>query len=230
MSYISSEKIKEELMNNFEENEVFGVYNRSILFQVEDHVEKEENDIYLVLDENTIYSYDKHRRECDASGHAVMSNIGLEHEVFWNHLIALLFMQQLKDRYHMETSHNLLEEEKYFTEKNYGEYLEIEKQLLSREDVLETIDNIDPLRVHIIVKCGISGVDNEIGHYLQDKYAFITMVYTEGNGIGSIITRPETGGVIIEDCKCKKYYRDELISDNTKPVKRLINIRKEKRN
>lgn len=223
---ISNDGIRKELLNNFDKNAVFRVYRRSLLYEVEKVLQRNEigsdeevkaTDILLTIDMPDVDEHIKNLSELYLLG---VSGKDLEiRRAFWNHLVAIIFMKQLKEKYPVESEHlDLLdEEESYFTEKSFKEYLEVESQLISREDIFKTIEDLNlekPIRLHIVVKTEPYGLNDEISYYLQNEYSFTTMVYSETGNFGIIITRDEKRYHHTETRLFKYFDRGELKEDN----------------
>ena len=222
---ISNDGIRDELLNNFDKNAVFRVYRRSLLYEVEEILQRNEigsdeevkaTDILLRIDIPDVDEHTKNLGELYLLG---VTGKDLEtRRAFWNHLVAILFMKQLKEKYPVENEHlDLLdEEESYFTEKSFKEYLEVESQLISREDIFKTIEDLNlakPIRLHIVAKTEPYGLHDEISYYLQDEYPFTTMIYSESGNFGIIITWDENRHHHMEERLFKYFDRGELKQD-----------------
>ena len=223
---IETDIIREELLGNFEKNAVFEVYRAAILSKIERVLRKEATgsaeevegtDILLTLEEQAISEHIDHAYREDMYGISVP--ITLRKRAFWNHLVAILFMRQLKKAYpSIQSDHlDLLdEEESYFTEKEFEDYLEVESQLITREDIFKSIEDLKlpaPVRLHIVVNAAHHSLDDEISYYLQDSYPFTTMVYVERGNIGYITTWDENRQPVCETRKFKYFKRGEFIED-----------------
>ncbi len=232
---ISNVGIREELLSNFDKNAVFRLDRRALLYQIEEVLQKEETcsedevnatDILLTIDVQTLDEYTKNiTKLCllKISGKDLVTR-----RAFWNHLVALLFMRQLSQKYSVQGDHiDLLDEEElYFTEKSFEDYLSVESELVSREDVFKAIENLNlpkPIRVHIILKTETQGLDDEISYYLQTEYPFITMVYSESGNVGNITTWDENGHFTVDTRQYIYFDRGELSEDTyPKRAKRKI--------
>ena len=103
---------------------------------------------------------------------------------FWEHVISTLFMSELKEKYNIVTLHDIDTEKRILTRDNFEEYKKREELLLDRNDVIETIRqlNLESNRIHIV----LSFVNNEfiwkeLVNYLEDDLLFITMIYSDGD-------------------------------------------------
>ncbi len=217
---VRSRIITEELNNNYEKNEIFFGYPTSMINAIKDVLIKtNENEIVIDLTEQELKRLSKHT----SPNRLGKCNILLgtpEMLEFWNHLIALIIMKELEKRYNFKCSHDLEEEEKYFTEKSYKEYKKVSDTLVTREDVFNTIDSlclISP-RLHIIRRYPLLAEECEVDCYLQDEHPFITMIYSD-----SEYCRPqygiwhdevdENGKTYSEKNKYRLFYQEMLVED-----------------
>ena len=198
---IDSETICEELSNNYEKNEIFGVYYRHRLYQIQEALKDDSlNNILLVVKREMVTELMGHYQK--------MAFASPERVAFLNHLIAILFLRQLKEKYSIETVHAELldEEESYLRDKSYDDYSLVESELPIREDVFRAIEGLKmkDTRLHIVLEYDYV-IEYEISNYLQEEYPFITMVYSEG-GISGLSLNP-AGGCRMSDYIPHKYVR-----------------------
>lgn len=221
--------IGQELANNYEYNEIFDIHTvRSFASLIETLDESDKNNILLVFDYSTVDKYTKHIAQIlqlDWKQQLAASSS------YYNHLVALIALLQLREKYPIQTDHDLDEEVLYFTEKSYEDYLVVEDILVTREDVFKAIDSLDlkDKRLHIVLRCGY--IIDEIGHYLQDEYSFITMIYTEC-GVSTYVTDTDAkGNKVLRDYKYRRFEYQELC-ENTYPkrAKRKTGINDKKKN
>ena len=222
---IDSETICEELSNNYEKNEIFGVYYRHRLYQIQEALEDASlNDILLVVKRDMVTELMGHYQK--------MAFASPERVAFLNHLIAILFLRQLKEKYSIETAHAGLldEEESYLRDKSYDDYSLVESELATREDVFRAIEglNMKDTRLHIVLEYDYE-IEYEISNYLQEEYPFITMVYSEG-GISGLSLNP-AGGRRMSDYIPHMYVRFTRygIEEDTYPKAKAAKIKNEKR-
>lgn len=184
-SYVEYQPIiTRELEKNYGCNEIFVINtNGSFGSLIRNLQNGDPNDILFVLDAKTVFNYTKHSLECDREGNIIMQYDSQLVSQFFEHLVAVIFMAQLKAKYDIPTTHDLEEELKYFTEKSVEEYLEHADSLVSREDVLDAIEGLsmDDTRIHIALRASVPGLFKELCCYLQDEYPFITMLYVNSN-------------------------------------------------
>lgn len=103
----------------------------------------------------------------------------------WEHFVSIEIMKKLEEKYLVNSDHDLSEEEKYILSGNIDnteDYLKVEEVLLNRNDVLETIKNLNllDLRLHFLIRwCKSSCLCDEISNYLREDLPFVTMVYSD---------------------------------------------------
>ena len=207
--------IGQELADNYEYNEIFDIHTvRSFGSLIEVLNKLSNNNILLLFDdERVVDEYDRHRIQLIQMGWKQYES---ERLTYYNHLVALLALLQLRERYPIQSDHDLDEEALYFTEKSYEEYLGVEDILVTREDVFKAIEsiNLKDKRLHIVLRC--RAINDELGHYLQNEYSFITMIYTDC-GVSTYITDTDVkGNKILKDYKYRRFEGQELV-DNTYP-------------
>lgn len=106
-----------------------------------------------------------------------------EEKNYWNHVVALLFMNQLKEKYDIESDHNLEDEKRIITRLPQEEYLKYEDCLVNRDDIVQEIKKLPLLspRVHIIVRyINSDSIWKELINYFDSDIPLITMIYTDG--------------------------------------------------
>ena len=104
-------------------------------------------------------------------------------DTYWNHVISLLFMNSLYEKYFIETKHDLEEERKILVRDNVEEYYQREARLVTRDDVINTIGelNLDEPRIHIVLKyVNNENVIDEVINYLDNDIPYTVKIYADG--------------------------------------------------
>ena len=147
MSNIDNEYVLKSLTTNYEDNEVFKHQKHETLNGIEETLKAMNKDeILFELDLNKLMAFSKLRN--------TFKDNETEEDNFWNHAIALLFMNTLYEDYFIETKHDLDEERKVLIRDNVEEYKNVESALVDRNDVIEAIKELSLTRprVHIILR------------------------------------------------------------------------------
>ena len=172
MKELDSKILERELRDNHDTHEIFKHQSRILLSDLEDNL-KESNEIVLNINLNSIMPFYRLTTK--------MKHEEYEDENFWQHAVSVLFMQDLKDRYNVETIHNLAEEKKVLTRVDIEDYSKVENVLINRNDVIEAIKSLNPSRVHIILEyMKNDDVIEEVLHYIDEDIPFVTMIYYDG--------------------------------------------------
>lgn len=169
------ETIKRELKNNYSSHEVFNYQGTNALEEVVKYVKYNENDILFEININNIMPYYKHRTEFVSESQ--------DEEKYWNHVVSILFFNQLKENYGIDNHSDLDTQKKIMTREEVSEYYKAEPALLNRNDVIEAIRELNNpnARVHIVVRAlNNESIWKELTNYLQDGLPFKTMLYSEG--------------------------------------------------
>ncbi len=156
------------------EKEVFKHQRHETLNGIEELIEKlPKKEILFELDLNQIMSFSKLRNN--------IKDDDRNYDIFWNHVISLLFMTDLYEKYFIETKHDLEDERKLLSRDNVDEYFNREWSLVTRDDVFEAIDELtlkNP-RVHIILKyVNNDNVLDEVLTYLDGDIP--VKIYSDG--------------------------------------------------
>jgi len=99
----------------------------------------------------------------------------------WEHLLALEIMKKIIDKYDVEMYHDLGEEERYIYTHDEEDYLKVKEILINRDDVIETLKNLNlsNLRIHIFIRTHFNQeIIDEISNYFIDELPFKIMVYS----------------------------------------------------
>lgn len=175
MKDLENKVLEREINNNHDTNEVFIHQNKAVLSDLEDNLRESNNEIVLDIDINNIMPFYRLKTR--------MKQEEMEDNNFWSHVVSILFMQDLLNRYEIKTNHNIDEEKKVLSRDDIDDYFKIESVLASRDDVIESIKslNLSNPRVHIILKYMTNEeVIEESLHYLEEGLPFITMIYYDG--------------------------------------------------
>ena len=166
--------IKRELKNNYSSHEVFNYQGKNALEEVDKYVkENGSNNILFEININNMMPYYKHRTEFTSESQ--------DEEKYWNHVVSILFFNQLKENYGIDNHSDLDTQKKIMTREEVSEYYKAEPALLNRNDVIEAIKELNIPRVHIVVRSlNNEPVWKELVNYLQDDLPFKTMLYSEG--------------------------------------------------
>ena len=177
MEKIENEFLEREFNNNHEVHEIFKYQRNEDIDNLEKNIlESNGNEILLKININNIMPFLKHKSNIEKDSE--------EEEKFWNHVVSILFMSQLDDKYKIESVHNVDEEKKIITRDNFDVYQKVESSLINRDDVIELIRNLnlDNPRLHIIITYfNNENVWKELVNYLEDDLPFITMIYSESD-------------------------------------------------
>ena len=177
MEKIENEFLEREFNNNHEVHEIFKYQRNEDIDNLEKNIlESNGNEILLKININNIMPFLKHKSNIEKDSE--------EEEKFWNHVVSILFMSQLDDKYKIESVHNVDEEKKIITRDNFDVYQKVESALINRDDVIELIRNLnlDNPRLHIIITYfNNENVWKELVNYLEDDLPFITMIYSESD-------------------------------------------------
>lgn len=186
MERIENEILEREFINNYGIHEVFEYQSTSDLDNLVKSI-KDSNEILLQININNIIPFYKHRNN--------FKDDSEEESKYWNHIISILFMTQLKEKYNLDMVHDLEEEKKIITREPFETYQQYESALLDRNDFIEAIRNLnlDNTRVHIVIRSfNNENVWKELLNYLEDNLPFITMIYSDGDmSVGKTITKEE---------------------------------------
>ena len=177
MEKIENEFLEREFNNNHEVHEIFKDQRNEDIDNLEKNIlESNGNEILFKININNIMPFLKHKSNIEKDSE--------EEEKFWNHVVSILFMSQLDDKYKIESVHNVDEEKKIITRDNFDVYQKVESALINRDDVIELIRNLnlDNPRLHIIITYfNNENVWKELVNYLEDDLPFITMIYSESD-------------------------------------------------
>ena len=195
------ENIEKELDNNRSIHEIFECQSASVIDTViKRFKDNDSNEILLQININNIMPFYKHRGNFQKESE--------EEARFWEHLVSILFMSQLKERHDFDIVHDIEEEKKVMTREPFEIYKQVEGALLDRNDVIETIRSLglESPRLHIV----LSSFNNELVwseliNYLNEGLPFITMIYSSGN----VTTIEKDGKPLTEKYKYKLFSRDD---------------------
>ena len=175
MNEIDNEYIIDSLKNNYEDNEIFKLQKHDTIHALENKInEMPKQEILFELDFNQIVPFHKLRSN--------FKDDDIEDDKFWNHVVALLFMNILYENYFIETKHNLDEEKKLLTRATLDDYKRAEPILANRNDVIETIKEIGfpSPRVHIVMNyINNENVKREVTNYLSESLPFSIKLYSD---------------------------------------------------
>ena len=168
---MDNEILKEELFKNNTEHEVFKRQKHSTLNEVVKHVKEYNGRNFLVeLNINSIVPF-------------INRSDLKDQDDYWEHVVSLLFMNELDYRYNIKSNHSLDDEKRILSRGSKEEYNKYEEALLDRNDVIESINNvgIEYPRLHIIIEyINNDNIWNELVNYLANDLPFATMIYTDG--------------------------------------------------
>lgn len=173
--------ITKELGDNYGHNEIFVINtNGSFGSLIRTLQSGDPNDILFVLGAKDVFKYTEHSIARNEEGNIIMQYGTPLAEQFFEHLVAVLFMAQLKAKYGIPTTHDLEDELKCFTEESVRDYLKQADSLVSRKDVFDAIEglNMRDTRLHIVLRVSMPELFKELSYYMQEEYPFITMLYT----------------------------------------------------
>lgn len=177
METINNEILEREFQNNYSIHEVFEYQSVSTLESVIKKInQSEKNEILLQININNMMPFYKLK--------STLKNNDQEERKFWNHLISILFMTQLEEKYGVDSLHNIEVEKKLMTREPFENYSKYENIIINRNDVIESIKkmNLDGLRLHFIIRSfNDECIWKELVYYLGDKLPFVTMIYSDGN-------------------------------------------------
>ena len=215
MEKIDNEYLEREFNNNYKVHEIFKYQGHATLDTLIKKI-KDSNEILLEINNNNITPFYKHRENFEFES--------IEEYSFWNHIISVLFMQELSDSYDIETNHDILLEKKILTGESFEDYQKYEKILINRNDVIEAIKklNVDKKRVHIVLRfVNNEFIWKELVNYLEDDLPFITMIYSDSdiyrftvNGKGNECGFPTDVYKYIMFEKDKKGYESYRLEDS----------------
>lgn len=175
MEKLDNKYLEREFNNNYQVHEIFKYQKHGTLDTLIKNI-KEKHEPLLEIDINNIMPFYKHRNNFEFES--------IEEYNFWNHVISILFMQELSDNYNIETNHDVLAEKKIITRDSFEEYQKYESILINRNDVIETIKNLnlDTKRLHIVLRyVNNEFIWKELVNYLEDDLPFITMIYSDSD-------------------------------------------------
>lgn len=175
MEKLDNEFLDREFNNNYQVHEIFKYQKHRTLDTLKKNI-KENDELLLEIDINNIMPFYKHRNNFDFES--------IEEYNFWNHVVSVLFMQELSENYNIYTNHDILTEKKILTRDSFEEYQKYESILINRNDVIETIKNLnlDNKRIHIVLRfVNNEFIWKELVNYLEDDLPFITMIYSDSD-------------------------------------------------
>lgn len=173
-----------ELENKYLEREFNYNYQVHEIFKYQQHrtldtlIKKinEKKELLLEIDINAIMPFYKHRNNFEFESD--------EEYDFWDHVISNLFMQELNEKYKIVTLHDIETEKRILTRDSFKEYEKRKGLLLDRNDVIETIRqlNLDSNRIHLVIRfVNNEFIWKELVNYLDDDLPFITMIYSDSD-------------------------------------------------
>ena len=171
-----NEYVINSITRNNRDNEVFKHQQHETIngiSEVIEHMPKSE--VLFEIDFNQIVPFNKLR-----SNFKEDDNVD---DIFWNHVISLLFINTLYEKYFIETKHDLEDERRILTRDNVEEYFYREQGLVNRDDVIKTIGelNLDEPRLHVVLKyVNNENVIGEVMNYLNDDIPYPVKVYSDG--------------------------------------------------
>lgn len=175
MEKIENEYLEREFANNYQTHELFNYQRRETIDSIMNRINDNPNgDILLQININNIMPFYKHRNN--------FINNSVEEYNYWNHVVSILFMSQLKEKYDFNTIHDIDKEKRIITREPFDDYKKTEPALLNRNDVIELIKNLnfDNPRLHIVIKhFNNEDIWNELVNYFDDDLPFITMIYSD---------------------------------------------------
>lgn len=170
MKDIDNKFVKEELENNYETNDIFKHQRHSTISQIEDYLkENGTNEILLDIDINNITPFLK------------LGTLLKDDDEYWNHVVALLFMQDLEFKYNYKTDHEI-DAEKRILSRDIESYEDLKHLIINKNDVFDSIkrNNPDAKRIHIILKyINNENIIDEVLNYIDEESTFTTMIYSD---------------------------------------------------
>ena len=170
MKDIDNKFVKEELENNYETNDIFKHQRHSTISQIEDYLkENGTNEILLDIDINNITPFLK------------LGTLLKDDDEYWNHVVALLFMQDLEFKYNYKTDHEI-DAEKRILSRDIESYEDLKHLIINKNDVFDSIkrNNPDAKRIHIILKyINNENIIDEVLSYIDEESTFTTMIYSD---------------------------------------------------
>ena len=170
MKDIDNKFVKEELENNYETSDIFKHQRHSTISQIEDYLkENGTNEILLDIDINNITPFLK------------LGTLLKDDDEYWNHVVALLFMQDLEFKYNYKTDHEI-DAEKRILSRDIESYEDLKHLIINKNDVFDSIkrNNPDAKRIHIILKyINNENIIDEVLSYIDEESTFTTMIYSD---------------------------------------------------
>ena len=170
MKDIDNKFVKEELENNYETSDIFKHQRHSTISQIEDYLkENGTNEILLDIDINNITPFLK------------LGTLLKDDDEYWNHVVALLFMQDLEFKYNYKTDHEI-DAEKRILSRDIESYEDLKHLIINKNDVFDSIkrNNPDAKRIHIILKyINNENIIDEVLNYIDEESTFTTMIYSD---------------------------------------------------
>ena len=170
MKVIDNKFVKEELENNYEKNEIFKHQRHSTISQIEDYIkENGTNEILLDIDINNITPFLK------------LGSLLKDDNEYWNHVVALLFMQDLEFKYNYKSDHEI-DAEKRILSRDIENYESLKHLIINNNDVYDSIKRNNPTisRIHIILKyINNENIIDEVLNYIDEESTFTTMIYSD---------------------------------------------------
>ena len=105
-----------------------------------------------------------------------------ENEKVWDHFVAIETMKATNQKYPGVDVSDLESEEFFLKGNNREAYLAVERDLITKEEVFETIEKlgVPNLRIHFFIDgCYSSYLTDALSAYLADNLAFHTMIYSD---------------------------------------------------
>lgn len=201
MEIIDNEYMEEELDNNHSIGEVFKNQRHTTLDSLTKKIENNENDILVNISINNIVPFLKRGQETTE----------LYDDPYWDSVVSLIIMNELKEKYGASTYHNLDVEKVLLTRAPLNEYVNNRYCMVSMEDVVYSISemNLTNPRVHIILEqVKNDNIINELCRYLDGNLPFVTMIYSDGE----VIVNSDKYDYMLFD----KYEDGQLIESNNR--------------
>lgn len=104
-----------------------------------------------------------------------------DQKIKWEHFVAVEIMKRIKEKYKIETDHDLEAEEKYVYTSNEEDYLSVREILINRDDIIESLKDLKlpNLRIHFFIQSNhIQELIDEISTYLIEELPFSIMIYS----------------------------------------------------
>jgi hypothetical protein len=133
------------------------------------------NEILFEIDLNKVVPFNRLRN--------IIKENNMDIDTFWNHTVSLLFMNTLYEKYFIKTKHNLDEERKILVRDSIEDYQRAESILVNRNDVIETIKELQLTnpRLHIVLSyINNEGVIGEVLSYIDETIPFPVNIYSDG--------------------------------------------------